>query len=335
MEFFKETKNDLFSKLRGLDLQELIYQIECFDLEYRDSLNLPNKLTFGTEIEYENLSMSSVSLFISENLKNWNSKYDGSVPSGGEVSSRILTDTENSWYELKKICEFLKQNKAENSNDSGAHIHVGAHILGDNKENWLNFIKLYIISESVLFRFFYGDKINARGCIFDYAQPVANKLYNSLEYLNKLKDVKLFSRILVDSTKYYAINFKHVKFNNTINTKSTGNTIELRCPNGTIEEVIWQNNINAFAKLILKAKSDKLDIDLINYKLENEVVDSEKQFYMYNEIRLKAVLEFVDLVFNNNLDKVYFLKQYLKGFSDNYKVYDLVTAKKFVKGGNL
>ena len=35
---------------------------------------------------------------------------------------------------------------------------------------------------------------------------------------------------------------------------------------------------------------------------------------MYDEIFLDQALEFADLIFTNNLDKIYFLKQYLKGF---------------------
>ena len=42
--------------------------------------------------------------------------------------------------------------------------------------------------------------------------------------------------------------------------------------------------------------------EFLNYKIKKGIIDSESQFYIYNEIRLKIALEFVDLVFYNNLD---------------------------------
>ena len=53
--------------------------------------------------------------------------------------------------------------------------------------------------------------------------------------------------------------------------------------------------------------------------------------YRYNEVCLKDALEFVDLVFDSNIDKIYFLKQYLKDFEDNYALTELTKAKVFYK----
>lgn len=56
-----------------------------------------------------------------------------------------------------------------------------------------------------------------------------------------------------------------------------------------------------------------------------------KEFYRYNIIDLKKSLEFVDLIFDNNLDKIYFLKQYLKDFVDIYNKSKFVKIKKLHK----
>ena len=40
---------------------------------------------------------------------------------------------------------------------------------------------------------------------------------------------------------------------------TTLGTIEFRCPNGTLNEVIWQNNLNLFVHLLLYAKSNDFD----------------------------------------------------------------------------
>lgn len=37
---------------------------------------------------------------------------------------------------------------------------------------------------------------------------------------------------------------------------------------------------------------------------------------MYNRINLPLALELVDMIFDNNLDKVYFLRQYLKNYQE-------------------
>lgn len=330
MEFIDKNRNDKFSDLRGLDLKELIYQIECFDLEYRDILNLTKKLTFGIEIEYENYDKIHVDKFINKNFSSWYSTYDGSLTSGGELISPILTDTKQTWKELRKICTHLKENQAINKR-SGAHIHVGAHILGKEKQYWINIVKLYTIYESIMFRFFYGDKLNARVNIFRHAEPVANLLKEVLPELQSQKYLNCFDDLLTFGSRYNAINFCNVSFSNGINEEKHKNTIELRCPNGTIEEVIWQNNINTFSKLILASKSENLDQEYLDYNIKEGVIDPDTKFYLYNEIRLKAALEFVDTIFNNNLDKVYFLKQYLKGFESNYGLKELTKAKKFIK----
>ena len=70
-----------------------------------------------------------------------------------------------------------------------------------------------------------------------------------------------------------------------------------------------------------------MDFDYINYKFENEMVSES----MYDEIFLYYALEFVDTNFNNNLDKVYFLRQYLRNFQSGYGASTTLKAKTFVK----
>ena len=51
----------------------------------------------------------------------------------------------------------------------------------------------------------------------------------------------------------------------------------------------------------------------------------------YSEVNIEEALEFVDLVFDNDLDKVYFLRQYIKNYEENFKINKAVMAKTFVK----
>ena len=69
-----------------------------------------------------------------------------------------------------------------------------------------------------------------------------------------------------------------------------------------------------------------IEIDIINRRLENS---KNIDYKLYNEIDIEEALEFSDLIFDNNLDKVYFLIQYFKNF--DYAYQPLIKAKKFTK----
>ncbi len=326
--FIDSNKNDEFSNLKCLDLKELINQIENFYLTYRKNLGLLENLSFGVEIEYENVEKEVVDRFINKEFPDWESKSDLSLNSGGEITSPKLYDRTKDWDNLKKICKFLKMRNANTSEKAGGHIHVGAHILENNIEYWQTFIQVYIVYESVLARFLYGDKLNARSTMLEYAAPIADQLYGKLDQILKERDICKFFNIIPLNFHDF-MNFDNVNFDSSRQSKKF-NTIECRGANATTDEVIWQNNINAITKLLLVSSKNIIDLDLINYKLKNERISSQNDYYMYNKVNLKNALEFVDLVFDNNLDKCYFLRQYFKCFQETDDL-NIVSAKRFTK----
>lgn len=328
--FISKEKNDNFAFLRGMDLQQLLVETENYLLEYREKLDLPNNVTFGVEIEYENVYKKSVDKFIKNNLTGWNSKDDGSLKFGGEITSPVMVDKLQYWQNLKIVCEYLSKKKANTLNNAGGHIHIGTCVLGRDIEAWKNFLKLYTIYENVIFRFIYGDKISGRKQIFKYAPPIADSIYSIMPNIDRANSLFDIYRVLSIYDRRVALNFCNVHFNFPENTVYK-NTLEFRSPNATTNAVIWQNNINAFTKMLVASKDKVIDEEFLNYKLKYEYLPYSENEYMYNEVNLKNVLEFVDLVFDNNLDKVYFLRQYLKNFQDNYGIKTAVNAKKFVK----
>ena len=168
--FIDPSSNDQFSSLRGLDLQELIVQIENFYLSYRDILNLKKDISIGYEIEFEEYELDEVTDFLNEEkLTGWVCKFDGTLRSGGETVSPILHDTKEDWLALKKVCEFLQKKGAITNDRTGGHIHIGAQGLGNKIEAWQNLFLIYTAYEHVAFRFFYADKISPRKGIKDYA----------------------------------------------------------------------------------------------------------------------------------------------------------------------
>lgn len=323
MNFIDFKRNDQFSSLSENDLKDLINKIENFDLVYRDSLGLSDDVSFGVEIEFEGTDEDLVDEYIEKNFKAWIMLGDTSLKSGGEVISPVLYDDIKTWKALKDICNFLKENNADTFHNAAGHIHIGAPILGENIDNWKNFLKTYILYENILFRFLYGDKIGPRKRITDFAEPISLYLYSNMDKILNSRNIYHLKEFLPSFDKKKAINFKNVMFYD-INNFYKKNTIEFRSPNATIEEVIWQNNINVLVKLLLSAS--KIDQDFLDYKLNKKMFVSD--FDMYNKIDLQTSLEFADLIFQNNLDKLYFLRQYIKNYEESCLC---ISAKRFVR----
>ena len=326
-----EEIKDKFSALKGLDLLDLITYIENYDLDYRDTLNLNNNVTFGVEIEYERMIKALTDRFIIKNFKDWHSVVDESLKMGGEINSPIMRDEPHRWQELKKVCRYLKRRKVVTRCNAGGHIHIGAQILGSNHNNWRKFIKTYAIYEDILFRFLYGDKITARRGMRVYAPPVADRILFKIKDINAAKDLFELKPNLPITSRSQALNLTNIRYDLLEGVARYKNTIEFRCPNATVEEVIWQNNINALTKLLIATTSPNFDEEFLDYKIENGEASSVYDYYTYNEVLLKKVLEFVDLIFDNNKDKIYFLRQYIKKFQEIGTSDIAFKAKKFIK----
>lgn len=73
------------------------------------------------------------------------------------------------------------------------------------------------------------------------------------------------------------------------------------------------------------------DEEFLDYKISHDFRCYQYNEYLYTTVNLKNALEFVDLIFDNNLDKVYFLRQYLKSFQEIYENIPSQKAKRFVR----
>ena len=230
------------------------------------------------------------------------------------------------------LCAYLKAKNADTKHNAGLHIHVGAHILGENLDAWRRFAKLYTIYERVLIRFGYGDKVNARSTLFAYAKPVGLKFLESIECLDENKSLttsRKFYKQIYDLKKN-AINLRNLEFLQAI---VSFNTLEFRNFNATTEETIIQNDINAACHMLLAAANKNLDEDFLNYKLRQLEKDSlsEKVYIeQCSQVLLREMAELVDLIFDNNQDKIYFISQYIKGF-ETCESSDAIVCRKFLK----
>lgn len=327
LKFIKPKANTMLSKMNGYDLQDFLILLDDFYLTLRDKLNFDESTTFGTEIEIERTDYVKVKKTI-QNLqicKDWNVKPDGSLTKGAEINSPILYDKTQSWEELNIVCAALK-GISKIGSAAGGHIHVGVQALGNNKESWKNFIKMWAIYENVIYRFCYGEFLTGRSSLSEYASPVSNSFFECIVECEN--NTTTFEEMLqtVKSERYVGVNLQNAIYNSGFIKK---NTIEFRCPNGSLEPVIWQNNINFFVKFLKYCRK------LSNFN--NDIIEARQQTNLnkynsldwYDEIYLEQALELSDLLFNNNLDKIYFLRQYLKSFEiiqDKSKM-----AKTFIK----
>ncbi len=324
--------NDEFSKLSAIDLLLLSQELDSIFLEYRESLNLERKVRFGIELEYEGVERKDFTDFLMRQKLNWKSAEDESLISGGEAVSPQLFDQRKTWENLQAICEYLKSKKADTRHNAGLHIHVGAHILGENVDAWRRFAKIYTIYERVLIRFGFGDKINARSTLFSYAKPVGLQFLASVSDLDKRRSLATNRRFFkqIYDVKKNAINLRCLDFLSAIVNM---NTLEFRNFNSTTEETIIQNDVNAVCHLLLAAASKNLDEDFLDYKLKQlkNYFSSERAYLeQCSQILLREMAELVDILFDNNQDKIYFMRQYIKGF-ESCADSEVKMAKELVK----
>lgn len=328
-DFIDPAKNDKFSFMKGNDLYELFVLLDNYYLEYREKLGFRDYVTFGMELEFEDAKMDLIKRKLAELYLNgeWNLTSEISVMDndGAEVISPICSDNKITWNDLNMVCNMLKENAYIGEN-SGGHIHIGTQVIGDNPRAWLNFIKLWSVYENIIFRFGYGEFLSARSNIDIFADSIGKSLWKVYKRFSKSKFVTT-SDIIKDMNCNRCTAVELSKVSN-FDYFEPFNTIEFRFPNGSLEPVIWQNNINLIVNILEYVKKSSFDDDIINKRYflnKGKVCSLEDYDYIY----LKQALELCDMVFDTNLDKIYFLRQYLKSFQVSKG--EFVRAKTFVR----
>lgn len=274
-------------------------------LQYRKTLNLPSDVTFGIELEYENIVTDTMSYLLLEEkeyegvLVGWINKHEADIAEynklseevNGEINSPILKDNIQTWRDLRNICALLRRNDAVVTERCGGHINIGAHILGENSEYWRNFLLLWFQYRKEISKFSSGE--------FKIIRPDINCLFQ------RLSDELNIKNILNVNSALYLCNLGNALFDKWhevyirryISEKiEKNNVIEFRLPNSSLNERIWQNNINFFAKLVLAATKE-LDVEKTLYNIENNH---------------HSALELANYVFDDEVDKENFLIQTLK-----------------------
>jgi len=303
-------------------LLEQIVELEMKPLEMRPKLGLPNGTTFGCEIEFCDAMQMEIRRLLNRDVPRWLVYDDASVvnercgfTTGGEITTPILKDEENSWKQFEKVCDILNEEDATTGNNAGGHVHIGSQIIGQDKNALYKFLKLWTAYEPEIYRFAYGDKVGARSNI-DFASPIGEYILPKFSRLDKIiKDCSFLElKDELPRIRRLGVNF----LNYHCDGRDYKDTIEFRCPNGTINPVVWQNNVNLFVKMLDACKDDRIDMDIVNHRLKKvKYCDTLGAFLKTtNVVNLEAGLELSNHVFKDETDKTYFLKQYVKYFKE-------------------
>lgn len=287
----KPNDNYTLSDMSFNEIRDILRFICAFKPIYREILSFKGNPTFGFELEIENVSKDNLSKKL-ENYPRWNIVEERSLTNGIEVVSPVSCNTIEFWKTFRVICAIARENGTILDN-AASHIHIGADYF--KKERFVsNFLLLWKNYENIFYRFYFGESTLPREHINSYAKPIAGILSDnpSMNELSQNRD--------------YAINFKNTSSFNVARKK---NTVELRVPNGTLNEIVWQNNLNTLINAIEYSKKK-------GFELPYQTTEKDGNLTSYCSINIIEALNLADLIFTNNLDKLYFLKQYFKNFSD-------------------
>ena len=312
--YLKPFDNTRLSDLKGEDLVDLFILMDEFLLELRNKLDLSEDTTFGLEIEFEHTIYEDVQKELANSiLCDWRVKRDISLYCGAEINSPILKDSEINWNKVDTLCEIISPLGSIDTR-SGGHIHIGSQELGNRIEHWKNFVKLWGVYENIMYRFLYGEHLTSRPSVEHYATPVAKKYLEAYDKYKNTKDIDLFLGLLAIN-RSQGVNLTNIHIAE-LNEQKIKNTIEFRAPNGSLNPVIWQNNVNTLVKFLDYCKDGKYDSDTIEKRRRQNAKDNivYSDLEWYKEIYLEQAIELADMLFHTNLEKVYFLKQYVKSF---------------------
>ena len=293
-------------------------------MAYRYDIGLNSHYQFGAEIEFANVGLIDLyEMLLQEKLpveymmhhktatpgptfKRWVLDTDFSVTKsgeqqyiGGELSSRILRDYTSTWLELHKICKVLRKSGAQINDFCSNHITVNLSDV-ENMNRFLEFLsKVLIVYESEIETFYRGEIPRERATKDDYAKSLAYRLSREINDIDFSSPRCLFN--LTDHHDLY-------RFRDAISLDKYARSklMEVRYPNGTMNEEVIQNNINFTMKLIDAIISGKFDIPYLDRQIDKFDVIS----WMRVDANPHKMGELIEIISNSEKDRVAFNAQF-------------------------
>lgn len=290
------------------------------DIKLPKVLDLPKNATFGVEIEFENAKLTDVE----EKLKkakdnnlldiNWKLKQDDSLHGinaskgfGGEVVSPVLKDQIEAYKQIRNACHIIESCDGIATSKCGGHIHIGSNLLEGDVKNYSRLARLWTVFENEIIRFGLGEDDIPRDSMAFYASSSARLLC----HIELLESEKYGPYTFENFIRCFALEKKLAMSFFYLNPDKPFHTIEMRSPNGTINPIIWKNNINFFVKLLASCTDEKKDWNMI-YRLFDEEKKIEYNDYFDEIESLDKAKMLAKFIFNNERDIDNFMLQYKK-----------------------
>ncbi len=275
----------------------------------------------------------------------------------GEIVTPILTNEQYHWKVFKDLFDSLVFDGATVSDNTASHIHIGTHMINTPHELAL-LIKALVVFEPIIFRFGYGLGEEPRSFIkadhgyVNYAMfSTPRKVKRFVEVLEnfdptKSKEMMMYEFIAFTTIGYRhrtAFNFNKFDFRKMFakvqrNQPYYNDNIEIRCFNGTLWPEVVQNNINLIVSLLRAVHEGRLDEVYIereyllyiknDYDFDHgtsvlydyeEIDEYNKVLAGFNKVNMEKAMKLADMIFDDDKDKLLFMKQYLKLFKVNEK----------------
>lgn len=275
---------------------------------------------------------------------------------GGEIATPVLTDKYYNWYLLEDMYKELLFSGATIGENTSSHLHFGTHMINTPKELAL-LLKTLVVFEPIIFKFGYGYDNHPRGFIeaaygqINYSKMMSpRKVKRFVKVLEKF-DVdnpnlmmKEFYNFGTGKDRYRAVfnfntfDFKKFFDKEVVETPTRYDHMEIRCFNGTLDPRIVQNNINLMGNILRCVHEGKIDEEYIEVEYKkyiqhkysfdhptavlydrDEIKEYNDVLRSFNDVDWDKALKLADMIFDTELDKLLFLKQYLKIFSSGNK----------------
>ena len=279
---------------------ELLEAVVYDKTPYRKKLDIPDDIGVGYEIEMGVTEDNFSQICKNFSFPGWSRTTDPSIETlfGLELISPIYRNSKTTYKELKEISEYLKKYEKD---FSWASFQVNVDNIFSNYEDMYKFLCFFAAYEDVLYHFCQGKDTHLRHNAFKFSNTIGQIMYNANNYEEAFEKLK--------NRKDLSISLKK---NNYIKIPKV---IEYRQPNGTDDSWLWQNYSNTFISMMMAIKQSNIDYDKVRqylkrFKRANAGIPYDHQ------LNVGKATEFIDTIFKNDKDKLYFMKQYLSGLSD-------------------
>ncbi|MDD6388520.1 MAG: amidoligase family protein, partial [Bacilli bacterium] len=269
--------------------------------------DVDTRITFGLELECLTENYKEV-LNCKNILKNWKITKDASVEKGVEIISPVLSYDQESIKELKYVCEMLARNNFSVDSTCGGHVHLGFDYFKDVNE-YAIFLTLYSRIENLLYIIGNRSGTTTRDGFSEFATFLNDDTLNIVNNINYAKFNSMDSYVhLIKDTQYHK--FYGLNLTNIGNKEK--NTIEFRFPNGELDfnEII--HNVKLFAKLFEVSKE-------ITYTKNKRLLSLYRDIISSYDMDMQIV-NLLDLLFDNDLDKEFYMDRYEQNVELNYYI---------------